>query len=228
MFRWMIAIMVSSIFLFGAQPEEEGMSPMEMLLFKIGFTALVEEFEQEKNTTQGNSERIASLEKNFELLVKFMEMTRGEVLKDRDIQVKPGSSYGIYNTEAMKKELSAILETYKKEISDSRETELKRLRNEVAALKRDIRMLVQNRAQTPVAQVEPTKNPERKTAGITRKYRVVVDEMNIRRKRSASSASIGKLKRDEEVSFASCDRYGWCTLAGRDGYVPQHLFLLVD
>jgi hypothetical protein len=227
-FRWIIAIVVSSVLLFGAQSEEETMSPMEMLLFKIGFTALVEEFEEEKNTTQSNSERIAALEKNLELLVKFMEMTRGELLKDRDIRVKPGSSYGIYNTEAMKKELSVILETYKKEIDHSRETELKRLRSEVAALKRDIRSLVQNRAQTPVVQVEPAKNTERKTASRTGKYRVVVDEMNIRHERSASSPSVGKLKRDDRVEFGSCDRYGWCTLAGREGYVPKHLFLPVD
>lgn len=228
MYRWIIAIVASSVLLWGAEPEGEGMSPMEMLLFKIGFTALVEEFEQEKNITLSNSERIATLEKNFELLVKFMEMTRGELLKDKDIQVKPGNSYGIYNTEAMKKELSAILNAYKKEIDHSRDAELQRLRSEVAALKRDIRAIVRNTS----AQVEekPRAQTREQTDGKagSNRFRVVVDEMNIRQKRSAASQSIGKLKRDDTVIFDSCDQYGWCTLKGREGFVPKYLFLPAD
>lgn len=216
--------------LFAAQPQEESMSPMEMLLFKIGFTALVEEFEQEKNTTRSNSERIATLEKNFELLVKFMEMTRGELMQERDIQVKPGNRYGIYNTEAMKKELSAILESYKKEISHSREAELQRLRGEVAALKRDIRMLAENRSAVAARDTEKRAEPKQSKTNSpeAKHYRVVVDEMNIRQARSASSPSIGKLQRGDRVVFGSCSRYGWCSLAGREGYVPKHLFLPAD
>ena len=229
-YKWVIAIMVSTVLLMGAETEsEEGVSPMEMLLFKIGFTALVDEFEQEKNATRSNSERIAALEKNFELMVKFMEMTRGELLKDKDIQVTPGSSYGIYNTEAMKKELSVILENYKKEMDHSKDAELQRLRSEVTALKRDILVLAQKgRMDQPEEKAEPKSTKRTISHAGDGRFRVVVDEMNIRQKRSAASASLGVLKRDETVVFDSCDRFGWCTLQGRKGYVPKYLFLPAD
>ncbi len=230
MFRQWILVLLGVAVLYGAEPENEAMSPMEMLLFKIGFTALVEEFEQEKNTTRTNSERIAALEKNFELLVKFMEMTKGELMKDRDIEAKPGTRYGIYDTEAMKKELSSILAAYKGEIDRSREAELKRLRSEVAELKRDIRRLAERAPAAAVSEPAAIKEKVHKGAADkqTIRYRVVVDEMNIRQKRSAASLSVGKLQRDDVVTFEACDRFGWCTLSGREGFVPKHLFLPAD
>lgn len=221
-----VALLMLSALL-GNEPESgETMSPMEMLLFKIGFTALVDEFEQEKNTTRSNTERIARMEKNFELLVKFMEMTKGEMLQSGDRDAKPGGGYGIYNTDAMKKELSIILESYKNQMDRSREAELKSLRSEVAALKRDIRLLAQNRsAQSKPASVPKTK---KSAAAASARYRVVVDEMNIRKERSAASKSLGTLKRDDIVTFESCDRFGWCVIKGTEGYVPKYLFLPAD
>jgi len=225
MFRLWLTVVALLGTLAAADPAEEAMSPLEMLMFKIGFTALVDEFEQEKNTTAENRKRIEELEKNFQLLVKFMEMTKHELVAQSDVPaLQKGSGYGIYNIAEMKKELSSILTSYKKEIEADKAGEIARLKREVVSLKEDIRMLVsrqgyRNKVSEPVAD-ETKKEPK----SAEQLFRLVVDELAVKKKATPVSESIAQLKRGDRVVFESCDRYGWCRLT-TGGYVPRHLFL---
>jgi hypothetical protein len=226
MIKRVVILMLGGFLYLGAAELEESMSPMELLIFKIGFTGLVEEFEREKNSTAQNSRRIAVLEKNMELLVKFMEMTRGELLKDADTQTPGAKQYGIYDTEAMKRELSLILERYKEKMALSGAAEIAALKQEVAALKRDIRLLASAKNSAVASAIPAAPLPKKKRA--IREFRVVVDEMTIRSRPSADSSGLGTLRRDERVIFEVCDRFGWCRLQGREGFVPDYLFLPAD
>lgn len=48
--------------------------------------------------------------------------------------------------------------------------------------------------------------------------------VNIRSCPSMQSTVIGEIKQGERVEFVGCDRYGWCKLNGRDGYVSGIFF----
>lgn len=48
--------------------------------------------------------------------------------------------------------------------------------------------------------------------------------VNIRSCPSMQSTVIGEIKQGERVEFVGCERYGWCKLNGRDGYVSGIFF----
>lgn len=210
----MIKILILSLFLsaslFCADEKSDRVESMEMLLFKIGFTSLVGEFETQKDNTFNNTKKIEQIEEKIEQLIKFTKKTN---LSENDgvLKQKKYIQHDSDNISDIKKELALVLEQYKKEIAHEQSREINNLKEEIASLKKDIGIIL-------------SKKPAIKK-DLSNKFRVVVDNLSVKNKPSATSKTILVLKRHHLVTFLQCDRYGWCNINDIDGYAPKHLFL---
>ena len=211
-----------------AASDPEALSPMELLLFKIGYTSLIEDFEREKNTTAFNTKRIEELEKNFRLLVNFMEMTKKELVQSGELTPEAASRYGIYDSTAMKKELTEILGRFRQNMETEQKDELLRLRREVAGLKTQLAAVVKGEASSAIVQPAPKAAQTTTFANPDQRYTPKGESLNIRSAPSVSGAAVGLLQRGESVRFEHCDPFGWCKLDGVEGYVARYLLIPVD
>ena len=96
-------IVLITIFILYAQEET---NPIGVMFAKMGIESLMADFEKEKNITQNNTKGIEKLEKNIELLVKFMELTKKELQNtNSDTFTPPLTDFVIIDKNELKQEI---------------------------------------------------------------------------------------------------------------------------
>ena len=79
---------------------------LEMFLFKIGFTSLLEDFKVEKNSTKANTMDIKKLKANVEYILQ--EMNKNKLEENSDITVVNNNTELLEEIEKLKDELNQL------------------------------------------------------------------------------------------------------------------------
>lgn len=190
-----------------AEPQEDFniSQPMVDLIYKkLVSTMFLYEFENEKNKTAKNSAQIQLLGQKIETLrtelQTAIEEELGKIRNNPQQQVTLGSFDTIRRIEAL-------------------EEENLRLR---ARLDRVDMHLLQNQIpqKTQPAPVVHTRSAETEGEAMLTGADVLVKS-----RPTSNSRTLGSLQKNELISVSDCDRFGWCALIGRQGFVARHLLL---
>jgi len=173
--------------------------------------AFAVEFENEKNITRENRAKIAQVQADFEQLKDELKAILKESLGKEGAKINQALQNG---------DINALLPVIEKINS-----ELELLKNSLEMMKKnseDIKNLAER-----IAKLEGSKERIRESvkSGSEGIYYLNAPKALIYSTPTISSDAIGELSNGAEISFESCDKYGWCKLKGRDGFVARFLFL---
>lgn len=196
----------------------------EALFLKIASESFFSEYEANKELLYLNQDKIERLEYNFEQINEYLKRLS-------TIKQKLNSEY-----EDMKKLKSSLISIVKELSKDEidlnllNNSEMESLKLEIESLKSQIQTL-KSLKQEPLS-IEREDNiiykRESQESNSTTKLKLISKSANIRETPFLTSEVLDTLNRDEIIVVDRCDKYGWCKLRDRDGYIPKYLFLEIE
>jgi hypothetical protein len=181
-------------------------SALDMFLFKIGFTALQEEFSNEQKNINLNAQEIKKLKVDISFLLQ--ESIKNKLSNGQPNDINTDKTVNIISLEDENKKLKEYIaklesayQTIDPDVSvdiDLNTTVSKQLSDNDLAIKKS--------------------NPK--------KMIVKVNSSFLRKHAFLESDTVANAQRDDILIIEKCDRYGWCKVKGKEEYIE--LFKLVS
>ncbi len=180
--------------LFATEQKIQKATELEMFLFKIGFTSLLTDFENEKNITKTNTTDIKELKANIKYILQDMNKNKIE-----------GENY-----QSLKQNNNIIPINNSK--NDNLTKEIKYLKNEINKLKVYINKQNINLSK----KISFKKNIKNKVVINSKKA-------SARNAPSSNAKIIKQFFFGETILIEYCDKYGWCKISNKNLYIPEFL-----
>lgn len=169
---------------------------LELFLFKIGFNSLLNDYNNSKEDISQNSQKIKELEKKMDyIIVKLNELS-----KENSLSIKPK-----INENATVEE--KVIELKKLSVKDTNNT----ITPVVASNDTNESLIDYDYIFFGVKDNE--KFQIRRQDGIS-----IYSKPN-----RQTSQKIGTLEHLSIIELDGCNRYDWCKLKGKEGYIPKYL-----
>jgi hypothetical protein len=175
--------------------EEPKVTPLEMFLFKIGFTSLVEDVNAQKSVSKVNGEDIKVLKTDIKYILQKMNKNKLEETNNVVINSNDNSS----------KDISSLKD------------EVKKLKEEIKLLKQQ--KIVKNKQVDKIKDIVKSTEKIRKVEII--KAKVKIKNANVLDTPNKNSAVIRALKLNEVVFIDFCNRNGWCKIEKKWDYIAK-------
>lgn len=196
---------------------EKMMSSFLEILTSEAFQA---EFDFEKNRTRENSKGIESLTHDIEILAQNFSIAMLELSKRVDEIERANKESKIQESTD-----TVFVEEKIENSEKSKELELKidSLAKSIEGLKElvEINRELLN-GELKLKNIESSKTSNNIT------FKLISKRALIKLEPTTQSKNIGEIERDEVVEIEYCNRFKWCKLANRDGYVAKYLFIEIE
>ena len=193
-----------------ATDETPKATQLEMFLFKIGFTSMLEDFKVEKNTTKANSEDIKELKANVNYILEQMNKKKLEEQSNSITVVKQDEKL-LEEIEKLKDEIRQLKSTqHIKENSEIKNSKVIKIETTqtVQDLKKEQPKVIENN----VAVKEESKL-----------LKIDAQKAKVRNAPYADAKVIGFLNFGTQVTIEYCDKYGWCKIESKEEYLPKFI-----
>jgi hypothetical protein len=177
------------------------LSPLELFLFNIGYTALSSDVGNEKNKTKKNSNDIEILKMQVKYLLEKMDQNRFNNNQDNILVINDDSSENLKIDEE-KEQLKNKIITLENKI-----VELKSYIKKHINLKENINIknkIIQNKKI------------------INKKIRVIGQKVYLREKPYSNAKIISTLNYNQIVFIESCNKYNWCKIKDKEEYIAEY------
>lgn len=193
----------------------EDIKELEGIFFKMGLEALINDFENEKNTTKQQQKMLEYLQKKVlsnEFNIKKLKEIYGKnnKMEPMAITIKDDTNTlskqaNLKNYEALQNEIELLqkeLENYKNIALENQKKLLEYKKPQAAIIKKKIEITDQNAV-------------------------VVKDKIYARKTPYVNADIVEVLAKDTKIQVQSCDKYGWCKLHNKEAYVAKYLIKFI-
>lgn len=195
--------------LFGSlQAEEEKISAHEALgamFLQISTQAFLSAYEDTEERSNANAEAISKIKESLETIKENLTFLAKQYQES------------LYQSEIVKNGAPAS-------VSAVDQQRLEKLERELEAVKAYLASNSQTRSEQ-VKETHSAKSDEKPTDS-SMTLRLATSRTIIRAQPNEEAKNLGEVHRSEKIKVHSCNRYGWCELIDREGYVKRHLFVL--
>jgi hypothetical protein len=191
----LLYILVLSTLINATEQNSKQLNALEMFLFKIGYTALINDFDNEKNNTKLNTIDIMKLKKDIKYILENM---------DKDGPIKKSNLLVIKNDENK---------------SDKLQKEINNLKNEIKSLKIYIDTKINSNIKKKVILKQTTTYGDNSS----KEMNINGSNVNVRDMPFLYGKVVGVLQYNDKVSIELCNKYGWCKIKGKNHYIAKYL-----
>lgn len=214
-------IKIVSIFLltisFTFAEDEIGVEGFEALFLKIASEAFFSEYEDEKNITYTNRDKIKEIEEKLKVLYKVTKELKDEIKETKELKKQLSSLLSEFSPATLG-EIEKIDNIEKENLElQNLKLELKNLKDKIATISK--KEIVKSEK---VSKKEVKKNQE---SYEVKKLRLISSSAKVRKTPFINSTAIKLLNRDDIVEIESCDKFGWCKIKKEEAYIEKYLFL---
>ena len=197
----LLYIFLLSLFLNAAEQNSEKLTPLELFLFKIGYTALISDFENEKNITSANTKDIQKLKQSIDYLLNI--------------------DNGKLNS---KSNLLIIHDKNNKNNDDKLKKEINVLKDEIKSLKVYIDSQLKLNKKPQITKREPI-DVQKLLSKPSKSNKMSINgqNINVRDKPFLSGKIVANLKYGDIVVIEYCNEFGWCKIKDKNQYIAKYL-----
>lgn len=202
---WMALLLCSSV-----QAEEEKISAHEALgamFLQISTEAFMSAFEDTEERSNSNTQAITEIKKSLKTIQENLAFLAKQYQDSH------------YQSEIVKNGAPSPVA-----VNEMDQQRLEKLEQELAAIK--VYLSASSKASPHQVEQSDSSQPNEVPVDSILTLRLATSRTIIRAQPREEAKNLGEIHRAEEVKVHPCNRYGWCKLANREGYVKRHLFVL--